>query len=552
MLRRAAAESTGSILRVYLRRSDEGHQQYSIDVQREGSRMFVAEELPRLGVTVSWSDRVEYIDDDRAGDDFEGRPSFARLRAETKAGDVVLCRDQSRMGRDALEVTLAVRQIVRDRGARLFYYAERKEVEFANAIDAAMTFIKGTGHQMELEAIRSRVREALRSRVRAGRIAGGRCFGYRLLRETDASGRPYTVATVDPVQGPIVVRIFEMYAMGAGLKRIAIALNDERIPPPHAGKRGTGSWSPGAIREMLRNHRYRGVYIHGRIKRVRRGDKRVAVQAPPDEIITVEIPEWRIIDDPLWFMVHEKFAKRAETERPAPGPRSRYALSGLARCEACGGSIGAQNTKVAEGVHGKAYGCEWHNKRGSTVCGVKVRQAVELVERRMIDHIANNYLTENVIAEIMDRLRANLERQFDASKVDTAALEQELAQMRAEQRNLATAVATGGDAIPELVGELRKRNERIRQLDNDLAAAKRSPELAAKMLAEAEEAVRGQILHFRETLQERREDVREVLQAIFPEGYRFREAKRGNRRIWAVRATAQLGGFSLKSDPTGT
>jgi hypothetical protein len=42
--------------------------------------------------------------------------------------------------------------------------------------------------------------------------------------------------------------------------------------------------------------------------------------------------------------------------------------------------------------------------------------------------------------------------------------------------NLATAVATGGDAIPELVGELRKRNERIRQHDNDLAAAKRSPE----------------------------------------------------------------------------
>ena len=552
MRKRVPAETTAPTLRVYLRRSDEGHQQYSIDVQREGSRMFVADELARLGVNLAWADRVEYIDDDRAGDDFEGRAGFARLRLEAKAGDIVLCRDQSRLGRDALEVTLAIRQLVRDRGARLFYYAERKEVEFANAIDAAMTFIKGTGHQMELEAIRSRVREALRSRVRAGRIAGGRCFGYALKRETDASGRPYTVAVIHEVQAPIVRRIFEMYAAGSGLKHIAITLNDEHIPPPFAGKRGTGSWSPGAIREMLRNHRYRGVYIHGRIKRVRRGDKRVAVEAPAEEIITVEIPEWRIIDDHLWFAVYEKFAKRAAAERKPAGPRSRYALSGLARCAKCGGSIGAQNTKVAQGVHGKAYGCEWHNKRGNSVCDVKVRQSVEFVERRLVAWVADNVLTDSVIAQIMERVTAKLTTRLSATKVDTDVLEQELSRMRSEQRNLATAVATGGDAIPELVGELRKRNDRIRQLENDLAAAKRSPEIAAQMLAEAEACIREEVYRVRDTLLERREDVRQVLQTIFPDGFLFKQVEKGNRRFWSVTARPELGGFSLKSDPTGT
>ena len=95
--------------------------------------------------------------------------------------------------------------------------AERKEVEFANAIDAAMTFIKGTGHQMELEAIRGRVREALRARVRAGRIAGGRCYGYQLKRERDSSGREYTIALVDDAQAEIVRRLFREYLAGAGL-----------------------------------------------------------------------------------------------------------------------------------------------------------------------------------------------------------------------------------------------------------------------------------------------------------------------------------------------
>ena len=35
---------------------------------------------------------------------------------------------------------------------------------------------------MEVEAIRSRTREALRERVRQGRLAGGACYGYDRVR----------------------------------------------------------------------------------------------------------------------------------------------------------------------------------------------------------------------------------------------------------------------------------------------------------------------------------------------------------------------------------
>jgi Recombinase len=101
------------------------------------------------------------------------------------------------------------------------------------------TFIQDTGHQMELEAIRSRTREALRSCVREGRIAGGACCRFRLDRRSDPSGRRYTVAVVNPEEAAVIRRIFAEYLDGHGLEAIARALNREGVPSPSAGRRGT-------------------------------------------------------------------------------------------------------------------------------------------------------------------------------------------------------------------------------------------------------------------------------------------------------------------------
>jgi len=167
-------------IRTYRRRSknDEGKQMFSLDVQAKGCDELIAR------MELSAQPHIDYVDDGRAGDDFLTRNGLRSLLAEAKRGDVIICRDQSRLGRDAIEVTLVIRDLVRDRGCRLFYYTTGQEVQFANAIDQATTFIQGTGHQMELEAIRSRTREALRSRVRQGRIAGQR----RSLRNAHLDG----------------------------------------------------------------------------------------------------------------------------------------------------------------------------------------------------------------------------------------------------------------------------------------------------------------------------------------------------------------------------
>jgi Recombinase len=89
------------------------------------------------------------------------------------------------------------------------------------------------------------------------------------------------VYRIEEEQAEIVRRIFRMYAAGHGPVAIAKTMNGdpdyreeskrffngERPEKPIVGKRGCGSWAPTAIHAMLRNERYIGVLLYGRMKR---------------------------------------------------------------------------------------------------------------------------------------------------------------------------------------------------------------------------------------------------------------------------------------------
>lgn len=535
------------MIRTYRRRSknDEGKQQFSLDVQSKGCDDFIA----RLGF--SDQSRLDYTDDGRAGDDFLGRTGLRQLLADAQRGDVIVCRDQSRLGRDAIEVTLVVRDLVRDRGCRLFYYTTGQEVQFANAIDQATTFIAGTGHQMELEAIRSRVREALRARVREGRIAGGACFGYTLERKSDTSGRKYTVASVNEEQAQIVRRIFEMYLTSMGLKSIAHRFNEEGVPPPAAGRRGSGSWAPTAIRAMLLNPRYRGVYTHGRVKKVRQNGTARRVKADPQETIVVEIPEWQIVDDDTWFAVQERFSARKQTPNAGRGAPARYALTGLGKCAHCGGSILSTTPPAYGGGYErkKMYACSRHHQRGKIVCPVTVQQPVSEVEAALVDYISRNVATEQLLDEVLTEIRDQIKAQMPKRDADVAALEAELRDVRAEQKRLAKAVALADD-LPELVTELRQRNVRIQQIEARILTAKKTPDELAKLVKQIEISARTKLADLRAALTDE-SDRRQLFLALFPDGLTFAPDRTpdGKRQIWRISGDIDLGSLI---DPTGT
>jgi hypothetical protein len=212
---------------------------------------------------------------------------------------------------------------------------------------------------------------------------------------------------------------------GRGLKQIAHRLNEEGIPAPSAGRRGSGSWSPGAARTILLNVRYRGVYLHGRIKKLRQGGTVCRIKADPREAIETEVPEWRIVDDATWFAVHARFSTREPRADVATKLGTKYALTGLGRCANCGGAIVSHRVRTFDGGAERmmAYGCARHRDRGNAVCPGTVYQAKAEVEGALVEQLQTYVHGEPALAMVIGQVHAEIEAQLPQRHDDIAALE---------------------------------------------------------------------------------------------------------------------------------
>jgi hypothetical protein len=373
-------------------------------------------------------------------------------------------------------------------------------------------------------------------------------FTYSNVRQRDASGREFTIAVIHQEEAKIIIWIFRVYLEGWGPKAIASDLNRRAVPSPCAGRRGTGSWDAGLVREILRRERYRGVYIHGRKDRIKRGGKRIARAADPAQILRVEIPEWRIVPEKLWEGVQARLPKLTARNK-SMSPRSTHALAGIAKCT-CGGGIVARNTKTAAG-RVKGYTCGFHHQRGDTVCAVTVCQPMAEVDGALVDYV-RGMLTDALVVDIAATVRVEFEREM-SSPADTAAMEAEINRLRMEQKRLAAAVARVPDA-EELLTELQDRASRIKRLEADLASVQRGPAMQRTALAKVEAMARAKLSRLREALGRDPEGTREVFSELFEPGdlrlspVEVPNPGRKPRKVWRIEGSAR---FNLDCDPTG-
>jgi site-specific DNA recombinase len=325
---------------------------------------------------------------------------------------------------------------------------------------------------------------------------------------------------IDEEQAEVVRRIFRMYAAGHGPVAIAKTLNGdpdyreeskrffnaERPEKPIVGKRGVGSWAPSAIHAMLRNERYAGVLVYGRVKRGKYRDDGKQIRVRKGDTIRAERPELRIVPQELWGAVQERIgaerkAYLASTNgnpfgRPDVARAGRYLLSGLLRCGSCGGSMTAnvQHSGKKERKRLVIVLCNRRNSRGKTACVNSLRIREEALNRHVVE--ALQIPPEVIVAAVRKAL---------APKPPQPRAADPRPKLEREKARLVAAIRMGGELEP-LVEALKQVEAALRaapaptnvvalseaRLQRDVAALTATwKRLLDLSLAEARETLRG-------------------------------------------------------------
>ena len=337
---------------IYARKSTEQQgvavQVKSITRQIDNARAFAAAK----GWTVA--DEHIYVDDGISGAEFERRPGFMRLLSALDPKppfQVLVVSERKTIGRETYETGYRIKQLDQA-GVEIVEYVHGRSLTPKNWIEKVTSDAEGWGDEQYRQKSSERTHEAHAALARAGRVAGGRVFGYRnvdVIKGEDEHGRPlrsHVERRIVPREADVVRRIFELYDSGLGLKAIAKRLNAEEAtcPKPFKRKDGfvpIGKWVPSAIRAALKRELYHGVAVWNKTRKKDAWGKLNPRVRPEEEWVRGRVEPLRIIAEELWRRVQ---VRRKETEgralrfesgritgRPPKHP-AKNLLAGLATC----------------------------------------------------------------------------------------------------------------------------------------------------------------------------------------------------------------------------
>jgi site-specific DNA recombinase len=259
-------------------------------------------------------------------------------------------------------------------------------------------------------------------------------------------------------------RIFELAALGLGLRAIAHTLNAESQPAPRAQKGRPDGWAPSSVREVLDRSLYRGVIEWRRAPRDKKGIQSRSRRQPAK--VRIDAPQLRIVPEEFCVTVdaqrddrRERYLRKTDgTLLGRPAPKAlRHVLSGLLRCS-CGATFEVTGWKR------KVYVCSAARRKGATVCTNTFRLPVTETEESILSELERDVFDPGVVEGVIELACEKLSKQAP----ERAEWQAERNRLERELENLAGAVAAGED-VQTLLAEMRKRETRKAQLDRDLA-----------------------------------------------------------------------------------
>src|SRR5919106_1330984 len=408
---------------------------YSSDNQREAS----IEDQVRLARAHIESRGWTYLHayNDRA---FSGasalRPGYQRLLADARDGqfEVVVAEALDRLSRDQEDVAALYKRLS-FAGIRIITLAEGE-------ISELHVGLKGTMNALFLKDLAQKTRRGLEGRVREGRSAGGLCYGYTVIRETEPvrGGR-----RIDAAEAAVVRRIFERFAAGMSANAIAKQLNADGVPGP----RGL-LWRDTAIRGhrqrgtgLLNNELYIGRLVWNRLRYVKDPEtgKRRSMRNGADDLVVEEVPDLRIVDDELWQRVkrrQDEIEGTATVQKIRASAfwtrrRAAHLLTGRVYCGVCGGGYAAV---------GRDYlACSAARKLGTCDHRKAIRRPD--LQQLILDALKHRLMQPEAVRTFTAELHAEINRSHRDGEVERARVQRDHDRVTAKLEGLYDAIAEG-------------------------------------------------------------------------------------------------------------
>jgi DNA invertase Pin-like site-specific DNA recombinase len=176
----------------------------------------------------------EYIDDGYSGLNFE-RPGFKKMLKDIEDGKVnlVITKDQSRLGRDYIQTGYITEVVFGDRNVR--YIAINDGADTANPANSDFMPFRNIINNLYSKDLSRKVKSAKRQRAISGKLGRPNSpYGYR--KDPNDNSR----LVIDAEAAVVVRRIFRMVLEGKGHNTVAKALTKDRVLTPSAYKTKNG------------------------------------------------------------------------------------------------------------------------------------------------------------------------------------------------------------------------------------------------------------------------------------------------------------------------
>ena len=507
---------------------------YSLDAQK--ARMKAFAEFNEYEIA------HEYEDAGKSGKSIEGRIQFNQMMEDIKSGkdgvSYVLVFKLSRFGRNAADV-LSTLQVMQDFGVNLICVEDG--IDSSKDAGKLMISVLSAVAEIERENIRVQTMEGRIQKAREGKWNGGFApYGYKLENG---------MLLISEEEAVAIRTIFDQYVhTNTGATGVAKYLEQHGI---HKIQRQNGKnplFDASLIRRILKNPVYCGKISYGRRKTEKvhgtRNEYRLVEQ---ENYLLVDGLHEGIVSEELWHEAQVKLLAQAKKyERVSPGKDTKvHLLSGILKCPVCGaGMYGNKSVKYkSDGTKYKDffyYGCKHRSMTRGHKCDYKKQ--------------VNEELLDSAVAEVIVKLVSNprfagiMQKKINM-KVDTAAIEQEIANYEKQLRQNYSIKARLMEEIDsldpddrhylkrktDLDDRLYKMYDKIEDTENLLIAAR-----AKKMAIEAEKLTGDNIykvliyfdkLYARMDEQERRQ----LMEALISEVQIFEERQPNGQWLKSIK-----------------